>query len=61
MNDDRPVPPAKRKSSRTALTISHPNAAGIDIGSTSHFVAVPADRDDQPVREFAPATSASSV
>ena len=52
MNDDRPVPPAKRKSSRTALTISHPNAAGIDIGSTSHFVAVPADRDDQPVREF---------
>ena len=61
MNDDRPVPPAKRKSWRTALTISHPNAAGIDIGSTSHFVAVPADRDDQPVREFAPATSASSV
>src|SRR5580765_1894072 len=38
--------------SRAALTITHPNAAGIDIGSASHFVAVPPDRDDQAVREF---------
>ncbi len=38
--------------SRTALTITHPNAAGIDIGSASHFVAVPPERDDEPVREF---------
>src|SRR5438270_7950761 len=38
--------------SRAALTIAHPNAAGIDIGSASHFVAVPPDRDDDPVREF---------
>jgi len=30
----------------------HLNAAGIDIGSESHWVAVPEDRDDQPVREF---------
>jgi len=37
---------------RAALTITHPNAAGIDIGSASHFVAVPPDRDDTPVREF---------
>ena len=28
--------------SRAALTITHPNAAGIDIGSASHLVAVPA-------------------
>ena len=28
------------------------NAAGIDVGATSHFVAVPADRSEQPVREF---------
>src|SRR6202030_3486953 len=42
----------KRGKSRAALTITHPNAAGIDIGSASHFVAVPADRDDAPVREF---------
>ena len=25
---------------------------GIDIGSASHFVAGPSDRDDEPVREF---------
>jgi transposase len=40
------------KSRAPALTITHPNAAGIDIGSASHFVAVPPDRDDQSVREF---------
>ena len=34
------------------LEVAHPNAAGIDVGSASHFVAVPPDRDDQPVREF---------
>lgn len=38
--------------SREALTITHPNAAGVDIGSSSHYVAVPPDRDDEPVREF---------
>jgi transposase len=35
-----------------ALQIAHPNAAGIDIGSASHFVAVRGDADDTPVREF---------
>ena len=34
------------------MEVAHPNAAGIDIGSASHFVAVPADRGDEPVREF---------
>ncbi len=33
--------------SRAALTITHPNAAGIDIGSASQFVTVPLDRDDE--------------
>jgi hypothetical protein len=28
------------------------NAAGIDIGSKSHFVTVPEGADDEPVREF---------
>ena len=28
------------------------NAAGIDVGASSHFVAVPADRTEQPVQEF---------
>lgn len=40
-----------------ALKPIKPNAAGIDIGSSSHFVAVPADRDDEPVREFSAFTS----
>lgn len=34
------------------LVIVHPNAGGIDIGSESHFVSVPPDRDQEPVREF---------
>lgn len=42
----------KSGKSRAALTVTHLNAAGIDIGSASHFVAVPPDRDDEPVREF---------
>ena len=28
------------------------NAAGIDVGASSHYVAVPADRAEQPVQEF---------
>jgi len=30
----------------------NPNAAGIDIGSREHYVAVPPDRDAKPVRTF---------
>jgi transposase len=41
-----------RGNSRPVLTLINRNAAGIDIGSASHFVAVPPDRDDEPVREF---------
>ena len=33
------------------------NAAGIDVGSREHWVAVPADRDPQPVRCFGTFTS----
>ena len=36
----------------SSLQCIKPNAAGIDIGSRSHFVAVPADRDKLCVREF---------
>ena len=32
--------------------VVHPNAAGIDIGSDRSYVAVPADRDEEPVRSF---------
>jgi len=50
-----PIP--KSPKSRQALSLLYPNAAGIDIGSASHYVAVPPDRDDEPVREFASFTS----
>jgi len=42
-----------RSFSRSGLSLMNPDAAGIDIGSAAHFVAVPLDRDDEPVREFA--------
>jgi transposase len=35
------------------LDVVHPNAAGIDIGNQSHYVAVPPGRDAEPVRQFA--------
>jgi hypothetical protein len=35
------------------LEVVHPNAAGIDIGNESHYVAVAPDRDPNPVRQFA--------
>ncbi|HKV12795.1 MAG TPA: IS110 family transposase [Thermoanaerobaculia bacterium] len=35
-----------------SLSITYPDAAGIDVGASSHFVAVPVDRDAEPVREF---------
>lgn len=41
-----------RRARQQQLEVVHPSAAGIDIGSQSHYVAVPADRDPQPVRVF---------
>src|SRR5215471_8553454 len=35
-----------------SLPVMRPNAAGIDIGATEVFVAVPADRDSDSVRSF---------
>jgi transposase len=35
-----------------SLEVVHPDAAGIDIGNESHYVAVPATRDSQAVRRF---------
>ena len=34
------------------LEIVHRNAAGIDVGSREHWVAIGADRDPEPVRRF---------
>jgi transposase len=47
--------PKKRKARKTdnaVLPVMRPNAAGIDIGSTEIYVAVPADRDAENVRSF---------
>ena len=41
-----------RGGSAGRLSTIHPDAAGIDIGSTFHVVAVPSDRDDRSVRTF---------
>jgi transposase len=40
-----------RRSPETLAPI-HADAAGLDVGSTFHVVAVPPDRDDEPVRTF---------
>ena len=37
-------------------TVIHPDAAGIDLAAEVHCVAVPADRDPQPVRNLGPTT-----
>src|SRR5215468_7674923 len=42
----------KIQSADLTLQLVHPDAAGIDIGNESHYVAVPPDRDNQPVRHF---------
>jgi transposase len=41
-----------RKRRQQRLTIVHPNCAGIDLGSTAHYVAVDPSRSDEPVRRF---------
>jgi len=42
----------KIQSEDVSLEMIHPDAAGIDIGNESHYVAVPPKRDSQPVRRF---------
>jgi len=37
---------------KRGLELARPNAAGVDVGSASHFVAVSPDRDDHPVRKL---------
>ncbi len=35
-----------------SFNIIHPDAAGIDVSSKDYYIAVPADRDEIPVRQF---------
>ena len=45
-------PQGKGNRRRSKLTISNPDAAGIDIGSQVHYAAVPEGRDQVSVRSF---------
>ena len=46
-------PKPERKGSWSTIThILQPNAAGVDIGATEIYIAVPPDRDSQPVRSL---------
>jgi transposase len=47
---ERPTGPRRRK--RVRVQVINPNAAGIDVGSELHVVAVPPDRDAEPVRSL---------
>ena len=45
-------PRTRRGKSPTILERINPDAAGIDVGSAEHYVAVPPDRDPSPVQVF---------
>ena len=46
------MPAKKKRPPAPPPKVVHPNAAGIDVGSEAHVVAVPGDRDPEPVRTF---------
>lgn len=48
---------AKRKDKSRSMRVIHQDAAGIDIGSDEHWVAVAAERTEKPVRPFRTFTS----
>ncbi|MGK7393569.1 MAG: IS110 family transposase [Candidatus Cyclobacteriaceae bacterium M3_2C_046] len=47
----------KKESKKSDISVINPDAAGIDIGSTFHYVAVPQDRCEKPIRRFESFTS----
>lgn len=42
----------KKKEKAAKMQVINPSAAGVDVGSTFHYVAVPESRSDTPVRRF---------
>ena len=56
MRKNQPTVPqkgsAREKVDWKALDVVHPDAAGIDVGGSEHWVAVSPDRDPEPVRRF---------
>jgi hypothetical protein len=49
---NRRLPRKKPAAGPSPLERLNPNAAGIDCGADTHYVAVPPDRDATPVRAF---------
>ena len=45
-----------RSKRQQSLRVVHPNCAGIDVGKTTHYVAVDESRDERPVQSFASLT-----
>ena len=56
MNQKKPTGSQNRSGPKRvdwkALEIVHPDAAGIDVGGSEHWVAINPDRDPEPVRRF---------
>src|SRR6267142_413457 len=52
-------PEVSRRAKKIVVTthVIEPNAAGIDVGSTEMYVAVPVDRDPQSVQRFSTFTN----
>jgi hypothetical protein len=46
------MPRKQASKKKVALPVLNPDAAGVDIGATEIYVAVPADRDPDSVRMF---------
>jgi transposase len=44
--------PRRTRASKGTIAPIHRNAAGLDVGATFHVVAIPPDRDEQPIRSF---------
>jgi transposase len=53
----RATSPSPRAPTPRELPVVRPDAAGIDVGSAEHWVAVPPGRDAHPVRRFAAFTA----
>jgi Transposase len=51
-NQQRKRSKSERRGSSSLFERIQPDAAGVDCGQKSHFVAVPPERDPEPVREF---------
>lgn len=49
---EHPMAQRNRAFSRGGLQVTHPDAAGVDVGGAVHYAAVRPDAADEPVRQF---------